>query len=102
MDESEARKAQKRCSQRGALGHNYKKCPQNALHRWSAHRQPRALPRGHVRRRGGREAHYGNYLDLASGTFAINLILLFIVTRCISALLILLIRTAEVLGACAG
>ena len=28
----------------------------------------------------GREAHYGNYLDLASGTFATNLILLFIVT----------------------
>ena len=33
-----------------------------------------------VGRRGGREAHYGNYLDLASGTFATNLILLFIVT----------------------
>ena len=47
---------------------------------WSAHGQPRALPRGHVRRRGGREAHYGNYLDLASGTFVTNLILLFIVT----------------------
>ena len=30
--------------------------------------------------KGGREAHYGNYLDLASGTFATNLILLFIVT----------------------
>ena len=25
-------KAQKRCSQCGALGHNYKKCHQNALH----------------------------------------------------------------------
>ena len=48
--------------------------------RWSAHRQPRALPRGHVRRRGGRQAHYGNSLDLASGTFATNLILLFIFT----------------------
>ena len=70
--------------------------------RWSANRQPRALPRGHVRRRGGRQAHYGNSLDLASGTFATNLILLFIVTRCISAFLILLIRTAEVQGACAG
>ena len=33
--------------------------------------------RGHVRRRGGREAHYGNYLDLASGTFATNLICVF-------------------------
>jgi len=32
MDESEASKAQKRCSQCGALGHNYKKHPQNALH----------------------------------------------------------------------
>ena len=32
MDESEASKAQKRCSKCGALGHNYKKCPQNALH----------------------------------------------------------------------
>src|SRR6185295_16843690 len=32
MDESEASKAQKRCSQCGALSHNYKKCPQNALH----------------------------------------------------------------------
>ena len=32
MDESEASKAQKRCSQCGALGHNYKKCSQNALH----------------------------------------------------------------------
>ena len=32
MDESEASKAQKRCSQWGALGHNYKKCLQNALH----------------------------------------------------------------------
>ena len=32
MDESEASKAQKRCSQYGALGHNYKKYPQNALH----------------------------------------------------------------------
>ena len=32
MDESEASKTQKRCSQCGALGHNYKKCPQNALH----------------------------------------------------------------------
>ena len=32
MDESEASKAQKRCSQCGALGHNYKKCPKNALH----------------------------------------------------------------------
>ena len=31
MDESEASKTQKRCSQCGALGHNYK-CPQNALH----------------------------------------------------------------------
>ena len=48
--------------------------------RWSALCQPRALPRGHVRRRGGREAHYGNYLDLASVTFVSNLILLFIVT----------------------
>ena len=28
MDESEASKAQKRCSQCGALGYNYKKCPQ--------------------------------------------------------------------------
>ena len=34
--------------------------------RWSAHRQPRALPWCHVRRRGGRQAHYGNSLDLAS------------------------------------
>ena len=25
-------KAQKRCSQCGALGHNYKRCPQNAIH----------------------------------------------------------------------
>ena len=32
MDESEASKAQKRCSQCGALGHNYKRCPQNAIH----------------------------------------------------------------------
>ena len=32
---------------------------------------------GHVRRRGGREAHYGHYLDLASGTFATNLILIY-------------------------
>ena len=48
--------------------------------RWSAHGQPRALPRGHVRRRGRRQAHYENSLDLASGTFATNLILLFIVT----------------------
>ena len=32
MDESEASKAQKCCSQCEALGHNYKKCPQNALH----------------------------------------------------------------------
>ena len=32
MDESEASKAQKRCSQCGSLSHNYKKCPQNALH----------------------------------------------------------------------
>ena len=32
MDESEASKAQKHCSQCGALSHNYKKCPQNALH----------------------------------------------------------------------
>ena len=31
MDESEASKAQKRCRQCGALGHNYKKCSQNAL-----------------------------------------------------------------------
>src|SRR6185436_16088039 len=37
--------------------------------RWSAPGQPRALPRGHVRRRGEGEAHYGNYLDLASGAF---------------------------------
>ena len=33
-----------------------------------------------LRRRGGRHAHYGNSLDLASGAFATNLILLFIVT----------------------
>ena len=32
MDESEASKAQKHCSQCGALGHNYKKCPQYAVH----------------------------------------------------------------------
>ena len=32
MDESEASKAQKRCSQCEELSHNYKKCPQNALH----------------------------------------------------------------------
>ena len=32
MDESEVSKAQKHCSQCGALSHNYKKCPQNALH----------------------------------------------------------------------
>ena len=32
MDESEASKAENRCSQCGALGHNYKKCSQNALH----------------------------------------------------------------------
>ena len=32
MDESEASKSQKRCSQCGALGNNYKKYPQNALH----------------------------------------------------------------------
>ena len=32
MDESEVSKAQKPCSQCGALGQNYKKCPQNALH----------------------------------------------------------------------
>ena len=32
MDESEASKTQKHCSQCGALGHNFKKCPQNALH----------------------------------------------------------------------
>ena len=32
MDESESGKAQKRCSQCGALGHNYKRCPQNAIH----------------------------------------------------------------------
>ena len=32
MDESEAGKAQKHCSQCEDLGHNYKKCPQNALH----------------------------------------------------------------------
>ena len=32
MDESEASKAQKCCSQCGALGHNYKNCPRNALH----------------------------------------------------------------------
>ena len=31
MDESEASKAEKCCSQCRALGHNYKKCPQNAL-----------------------------------------------------------------------
>ena len=31
MDESEVSKAQKRCSQCRALGHNYKKCAQNAL-----------------------------------------------------------------------
>ena len=29
---SEASKAQKCCSQCGALGHNYKRCPQNAIH----------------------------------------------------------------------
>ena len=32
MNESEASKAQKGCSQCGALSHNYKKCSQNALH----------------------------------------------------------------------
>ena len=32
MDESEASKAEKRCSQCGSLSHNYMKCPQNALH----------------------------------------------------------------------
>ena len=32
MDKFEASKVQKRCSQCGALGINYKKCPQNALH----------------------------------------------------------------------
>jgi hypothetical protein len=31
MDESEAGKAQKRCSICGALGHNYKRCPTNAI-----------------------------------------------------------------------